>query len=659
MNVPRAPNFLPKDENLLDGTIRSWSREQLRREVRIVEPERPAASPRSPRRIDLHGPGFIASSTSKRELENPKGTSCGDHSRDKRRRRKQIGRLNEDIPQRDSDSVFIKNDGDAVPESTSDFDMPHIRKGAYEDFRSVDCRNSDGASRGSTNSVDSGYYSSGYSVVDPTLPLFTDSGKRRYRDRKREDSPYRQRYATSEQLYVPQFFPVPLPPALEARGFGYNRVSSRLQSFGDTRSRTSAYYGDYARRDLDNFQEGRKQERRTSLENRIAELRRQEEATLRRLEVLKRVEDQVHRQLSSERPSSSGKRDDSNPRNVDHTIRDVPDMEQAQKILEGLSLDGTERPVQTFLCRSATFCPRSQSGNGFHTAIERKGHEMKAHPLESIAIKCAHCAQRCSQLELNDHSLCKFCTDISDDRTASLSGPTTRLNSNVDQSQSATRGDSEQKGDVNFPQRESPPPTAMPPVSPHIPAATIMDDFPPGCFFPGSRGDSDDAEGSWESTLPPSHIVVQAESSDGDISTWSDFSEPEPELNKASLDALERFRPILLKILMVKFRFRQQASRTRAPSSHDNTTASSRSYTSRPSQRGSRQGGSNCLKRTSDEFVPRDNGDEDKENPRKKMYQLPEDVQDQRLLACPFCKNNPRRYRKCYTAVLRDISRMK
>jgi hypothetical protein len=32
---------------------------------------------------------------------------------------------------------------------------------------------------------------------------------------------------------------------------------------------------------------------------------------------------------------------------------------------------------------------------------------------------------------------------------------------------------------------------------------------------------------------------------------------------------------------------------------------------------------------------------------------------DGKLLACPFCKNNPRRYRDCYKYVLRDISRLK
>lgn len=52
------------------------------------------------------------------------------------------------------------------------------------------------------------------------------------------------------------------------------------------------------------------------------------------------------------------------------------------------------------------------------------------------------------------------------------------------------------------------------------------------------------------------------------------------------------------------------------------------------------------------------NDNEEHRAHRRKFSGPPEDV-EQKLLACPFCKHNPRQYRDCYKYILRDVSRLK
>jgi hypothetical protein len=51
--------------------------------------------------------------------------------------------------------------------------------------------------------------------------------------------------------------------------------------------------------------------------------------------------------------------------------------------------------------------------------------------------------------------------------------------------------------------------------------------------------------------------------------------------------------------------------------------------------------------------------DNDEDRPSRRRATGFSNSTGERLLACPFCKNNPRRYRDCYKFILRDVSRLK
>lgn len=178
-------------------------------------------------------------------------------------------------------------------------------------------------------------------------------------------------------------------------------------------------------------------------------------------------------------------------------------------------------------------------------------------------------------------------------------------------------------------------------------------DFPPGYFS---------SHPICEQNIRPDTTITENSSADVDISTWSDLSDSDTVLDLAGLQALGPFREDLVKSLMDKFHAHQQGIRTWTPSSQGNAAATSSRSSEPADKETSRALGHNSLNKNSSRQPGRDGeegGDSNDGRPsRKRALKSPEDVRD-RLLACPFCKNNPRRYRKCNTFVLRDISRVK
>jgi len=183
-----------------------------------------------------------------------------------------------------------------------------------------------------------------------------------------------------------------------------------------------------------------------------------------------------------------------------------------------------------------------------------------------------------------------------------------------------------------------------------------------GYLHSTKKPDSDDAGLGELPALPLDTAISESEPSDGDFSMWSDFSEPEPKLSKAFLEVLEPFRPSIVQELMTKFLAGQQNIRACAPSGRENASAASSQSLVVPGLENSNSLASVGLKRNHGREARRggEEDDEDNQQPsRKRVLRSPDDSHRQLVLACHFCKNNPRRYRRCFSAVLKDISRVK
>ncbi|KAF2477218.1 uncharacterized protein BDR25DRAFT_339195 [Lindgomyces ingoldianus] len=115
--------------------------------------------------------------------------------------------------------------------------------------------------------------------------------------------------------------------------------------------------------------------------------------------------------------------------------------------------------------------------------------------------------------------------------------------------------------------------------------------------------------------------------------------------------ALNQLRPVASLLLFDKFWF--------CPSGFEQETSGSlQNYTSCDTENtssGSFQKSSKGKKRK--EGNSSDGGDEHRPF-RRKVSRFSGEI-DEKLLACPFCKNDARRYRGCYKYILRDISRLK
>lgn len=207
---------------------------------------------------------------------------------------------------------------------------PYKRRDSSSSFEIID----------NVSSASSGSY------TDATPPLSTGSGRyaRRYFERSRSRSRgrfrnhrkppsyplplpepvvnynffgdsklprYVRRHSDDDQPYGLRSPSNALPLAPEAPGYGYPRLASRAQSYMDDTSRRATYTGtgDGMRPVLDAYQKGREEERRASLEARVQELRRQEAASMRRIDSLRRVEDGTRYRRPSERSLSPRERE--------------------------------------------------------------------------------------------------------------------------------------------------------------------------------------------------------------------------------------------------------------------------------------------------------------------------------------------------------------
>jgi len=339
---------------------------------------------------------------------------------------------------------------------------------------------------------------------------------------------------------------------------------------------------------------------------------------------------------------------------------------------------GRDTSTSYFLCLLMS-CPHNR--HGFRTWLECQVHEWQDHGIES-KVHCPKCNKAWDIATYSGTQLCVSCREssqIKEEATRTRRGAKfRRINKSVVDSPSSNKTSNTRtnplaaggaSADV---QCQSPSRTVKSPSLDDIahtndgptristvPASNLID-FPPGFFFHSRKDGSDENLHNRLSGLPLNTPVVTAESSEGDISAWSDLSELESDLDKASLEAIMPFRLLLFKTLMRKFLAHRHGTRHHIASSQEKaTTAPSRS-SGGSNPENSRQSRSRGLKRIGDNEPYGDGDDEENAHPSRKRISKPSDeLQQQRLLACPFCKNNPRRYRRCYTVILREIARVK
>lgn len=139
-----------------------------------------------------------------------------------------------------------------------------------------------------------------------------------------------------------------------------------------------------------------------------------------------------------------------------------------------------------------------------------------------------------------------------------------------------------------------------------------------------------------------------------DIFSWAEPSEFESEESMQSA-TLKAVRPIMARKFL-KLAISQFAGRPNSNSksgSNRNTNRNQNSQIAVPND-GLLRSTSSKRKRPD---VPSD--DDDEEQTSQQRTTASQDSMDERLFACPYCKNNPLRYRRCYKYTLRDISRVK
>lgn len=178
----------------------------------------------------------------------------------------------------------------------------------------------------------------------------------------------------------------------------------------------------------------------------------------------------------------------------------------------------------------------------------------------------------------------------------------------------------------------------------------------PGYLHSTKSPGSDDTQFGELPALPLDMAISETDPNDGDFSTWSDFSEPEPELSKAFLEVLEPFRPRIVQALMTKFLARQQSIRAHSPSHQEDVTAASTRLLVESGLESSNSLAS--VGREARRGGEEDDGDNQQPS-RNRVLRSSNDSSSQPRLACPFYKNNPLRHHKCFKHILRDISRVK
>jgi len=153
-----------------------------------------------------------------------------------------------------------------------------------------------------------------------------------------------------------------------------------------------------------------------------------------------------------------------------------------------------------------------------------------------------------------------------------------------------------------------------------------------------------------ESSLSPSRSSNSRAESDGGSFWWSD--DLQEDLARLLDDhVLQPFRSTLALHLFSKFQICASGSDEEGSAAAQGSkllqTKDGSSGSSQEVRRGKRKKSNGSS-----------NDNEDHRFHRRK-FSCPSEDADEKLLACPFCKHNPRRYRDCYKYVLRDVSRLK
>jgi hypothetical protein len=143
------------------------------------------------------------------------------------------------------------------------------------------------------------------------------------------------------------------------------------------------------------------------------------------------------------------------------------------------------------------------------------------------------------------------------------------------------------------------------------------------------------------------YLSAQSDSED-ELFSWKSNSDCPPE-TLPSGHPLNELRTCIVQYLVVAFK-------SHALGHNGSNATSYRPTTSSSDQRNVKSGQAGALKRKGSDKSS-DEQDAPKVNRRK--ISVSSDENDEKLLACPFCKYDARRYRDCYKYILRDISRLK
>jgi len=151
-----------------------------------------------------------------------------------------------------------------------------------------------------------------------------------------------------------------------------------------------------------------------------------------------------------------------------------------------------------------------------------------------------------------------------------------------------------------------------------------------------------------------------------EISLWSDFSDSDLEITDSDSAILEPLKDTFIQQILISFAASKLAH-TSQPEVCNEDSASSQPKQSQEqsskninSQNSESATNGKVSKRGKGDYVnDEDGGDGDDLRPPKRRKGSAKEQKEERLLACPFCKNDPLRYLSCYGYIIRDISRLK
>lgn len=142
-----------------------------------------------------------------------------------------------------------------------------------------------------------------------------------------------------------------------------------------------------------------------------------------------------------------------------------------------------------------------------------------------------------------------------------------------------------------------------------------------------------------------------------DSSFWTDFSDSESMYNSSD-SALESFRWPLATRLLQAYTVDRQSNVVKRPTDQANNKRMPATSHGKgdPANRPNTSARPRLPKRMSSDDTDQD---QDGNKPIRRKVNPKMDDSNQRLLACPYCKHDPRTYRDCQGKILREIWRLK